>query len=90
MKKGTFKHLMLAALVEKYLNPADKQKMAQHAVGSGAIAAGDKLITDLKAWPLGSTYLDKVARVKYTRIAETAPAGAIGDWAKAVALTVHS
>ncbi len=55
--------------------------------GTGAIAATDTLVTDKEKFPMGSRYIDNTARIEYVRIAD---ALVIGDWAKSVALTVHS
>ena len=54
--------------------------------GSGAIVAADALVTDVKAFPPGTVYIDVTNNVTYQRIGKAA---AIGDWYKPT-LTQHS
>lgn len=74
----------MAAINLKPLRPSNKDRLFDY-YGTGAIVATDALVTDVKKYPVGTTYLDKTARVKYYRLAV---AGVIGDWASTAALTV--
>jgi hypothetical protein len=57
-------------------NHSDKSRNFNYQ-GSGAIAAGDALVTDVAKYPKGTCYTDVAGRKRYERTAET---GTIGDW----------
>jgi hypothetical protein len=71
----------------KNAQPGQKVYSAPNFQGTGAIVAGEALITDVIKYPLGTEYFDLTNRVLYKRLAT---AGVIGDWCKTVAFTVHS
>lgn len=77
----------MAAVVSLILNSGDKTYLGARAIGDGAIAAGDDLITDVITYPLGSEYFDNTNHIHYKRVAT---AGVIGDWYKSAAYTVAS
>ena len=58
-------------------NSADKSFKYAHAVGEGAPAEGDAIVTDVKSFPIGSEYIDTTAKKLYIR---TAAAKAAADW----------
>lgn len=68
----------------KVLNPGDKPYLAARAIGDGAPASTDKIVTDLKTYPIGSSYFDKTNNKEYRR---RAAAGVVADWVSGVALT---
>ena len=61
------------------LNPADKTRHFSVALGEGAPAASDAIVTDVKTYPIGSQYTDKTNKNFYVRVAE---AKAAEDWKK--------
>lgn len=75
----------MAATNVRILNPADKTRLYTVAIGTGAIAATDDLVTDTNKWPAGSTYTNTASRITYTRVAV---AGVIGDWSASAAGTL--
>lgn len=75
----------MAATNIKILNAGDKTFLRADAVGTGALAAGDILISNLDMFPIGSTYFDTTNRVHYIRLDDNL---VIGDWCKSAAYTV--
>lgn len=75
----------MGAVNVQVLNSGDKTYLAAKALGQGAIAAGDALITDVVTYPQGSEYYDTASRITYRR---NAVAGVIGDWSASAAGTV--
>jgi hypothetical protein len=69
----------MAATNVKIKNSGDKVYGTPFAVGTGAIAATDELVTSTSKYPIGSRYLDTTNKRIYYRCAETT-GGAIGDW----------
>lgn len=61
------------------LNPADKTRHFSVALGEGAPAASDAIVTDVKTYPIGSQYTDKTGKNFYVRVAEAKVAE---DWKK--------
>lgn len=60
------------------LNPADKTRMYSVATGKGAPTdADDKIIVDVKSFPVGSQYTDIQNKKFYVRMAATK---ASSDW----------
>lgn len=60
------------------LNPADKTRMYSVATGKGVPTdADDKIITDVKSFPVGSQYTDLTGKKFYVRMAATKAAS---DW----------
>lgn len=74
----------MGAVNIQILNAGDKTYLAARALGQGAIAAGDVLITDTVTYPQGSEYYDTASRITYRRNAE---AKVIGDWSASAAGT---
>lgn len=61
------------------LNPADKTHLYAVAIGKGAPAADNRLVTDTHVFKLGSQYTDLNAKKLYIRV-ETKKDGT--DWAE--------
>lgn len=59
------------------LNPADKVRHISFSSGTGAPAATDPLVTDIKTHPIGSQYTDTENKILYIR---TAANKAVADW----------
>lgn len=61
------------------LNPADKARHCTIAVGDGAPADGDAIVTDTRKYPTGSQYTDLTGKDFYVRMASAKVAA---DWVK--------
>jgi hypothetical protein len=74
----------MAAINLKTLDGVYAISKAPRVIGTGAIAAGDTLISDIKKYPIGTHYSDLTNRTQYVR---QAVAGVIGDWCVSGAYT---
>lgn len=61
------------------LNPSDKTRHYAYASGNGAPDSSDALVTDVKAYPAGSQYLDLAGGLLFVRTAVSTPP-APSDW----------